>query len=234
VPVDPVGGVPSRQGLVLSALGSVGRTDAQAAEWLEKRECPDGGWEFRRTDPSAPCSATAQVTGYALQGLAAVGRRVPDDAIPALRRLQDPDGGFWSFPRNTDSAATAFALQGLIAAGEDPNSDRWRRGTGANATTPFGALARCTTPPGGFSLFPGGAPEVALTARVAVAAAGQPLPLNPTVSTDSGDSEAGQDSTTASPPSGDSFSVLPLIGLMVLAAAVVGAVYAYRRKQQAL
>ncbi len=234
VPVDPLGGIPSRQGLVLSALGSVGRTDAQAAEWLEERECPDGGWGFRRTDPSAPCSATAQVTGYALQGLAAVGRRVPDDAIPALHRLQDPDGGFWSYPGNTDSAATAIALQGLIASGEDPNSDRWRQGTGPDAATPFTALTRFTTPPGGFSLFPGAEPEVALTARVAIAAAGQPLPLNPTVSTDTGDSQAGTDSTTAAPNSGDSFSVLPLLGLMLVAAAVVGAIYAYRRKQQAL
>ena len=184
VPGDPAGGVPSRQGLVLSALGSVGRTDAQAADWLEERECSDGGWEFRRTDPSSSCSATAQVTGFALQGLAAVGRRVPEDAIPALRRLQDPDGGFWSFPHNTDALATALRAPGADRGRRGPQPESLAQGHRRECRDPLRRPRPLQHRSGGFTLFPGSAPDVALTARVAIAAAGQPLPLSPTVTTD--------------------------------------------------
>jgi hypothetical protein len=231
---DPLGGVPSRQALVLSALGAVGRTDAGAAEWLEERQCPDGGWQFSRTDPSSDCSATPEVTGFALQGLAAAGRAVPPEAITALARIQNSDGGFSLFPGTTDAQATALALQGLIAAGQDPNTDRWRQGRGARAATPFGALTRFSTVSAGFALYAGGPADVPTTARVVVAAAGQPLPLSPTVPTEQAEPESESDETTAVGGSDDSFSLVPLLGLMLVAAAVTGAVYAYRRSRQAL
>jgi hypothetical protein len=237
---DPLGGIPARQGLVLSALGADGRTDAGAAEWLEQRACPDGGWQFDRTDPTASCDADPVTTGYAIQGLAAVGRDISPRAVDSLARLQDPDGGFPLLPGLTDPLATAVGLQGLLAAGEDPNTDRWRKGTGADAATPFGALERFDTDPsGGFSPAPHTPPDAALTSRVVIAAAGQPLPLAATTpdtgqgDTGSGGSPDTQSSNTAAGPS-DSFSAVPLVAVAAVVLGVVAGIYAYRRRHQAL
>jgi hypothetical protein len=235
---DPLGGIPSRQGLVLSALGSVGRTDADAAEWLEQRQCPTGGWQFDRISPNAPCAPDPVTTGYAVQGLAAVGREVPTSAIDTLARLQQPDGGFPLFPAVTDALATALGLQALIAAGEDPNTDRWRKGSGAAAATPFDALLRFDTDASaGFSTRPDTPPDTRLTSRVVIAAAGQPLPLAPADPTAGADESTGsQDpgTTTAAEESSDSFSAVPLVVVAVGALAGVGALYAYRRRRHAL
>lgn len=249
---DPIGGAPARQGLVLSALGAAGRTDAGAADWLEMRQCPDGGWQFRRIDPSTPCQASPDVTGYAVQGLAAVGRQIPPDAIDALARMQRPDGGFGLFGTRSDAFGTALGLQALIAAGQDPNTQRWRKGTGAAAATPFQALLRyATDPSGGFSLQPNQPPDASWTARVVIAAAGQPLPLaasdpelgdqdgaaasDPNASNTTGASGSGSSTDSGGITTGsDSFSPIPLLAGGAVALGIVGAIYAYRRRRQAL
>ena len=237
---DPVGGVASRQGLVLSALGSAGRTDAGAADWLEQRQCPDGGWQFRRVDPTSSCSATPDVTGYAMMGLAAVGREVPRRAIRALERMQQPDGGFGLNGTVSDSLGTALALQGLIAAGQDPNTQQWRKGTGADSATPFDVLLRfATDTSGGFSLQPNGPPDPSLTSRVIPAAAGQPLPLaapDPLGADSSGQdpNSSGTTATSATSTSSDSFSAISLLGAGAVALAVIGVVYGVRRRRQAI
>lgn len=249
---DPVGGVPARQAVVLSALGAAGRTDAGAAEWLEARQCPDGGWQFQRTDPGTRCRPTPEVTGYAMQGLAAVGRAVPPSAVDALGRLEQDDGTF-SRPGTAGNAfGTAIALQGLLAAGQDPNTARWRKGTGAGAVSPFFALLRFATDrSGGFSLEPKGPPDPSLTARVVLAAAGQPLPIaaaDPTLgdangvapSTPGGSDSAGSSGSTSSSESGgtttgsEGFSPVRLLGGAVVVIGVVASIYAYRRRRQAL
>jgi hypothetical protein len=175
---DPFGDIGIRQSLVLSALGAAGRTDAGAADWLERRECPDGGWALQQGDGTGPCTASPHTTGFALQGLSAIGREVPRRALRALSRLQRPDGGFGQLYPDSDALATAAALQGLIAAGVDPNTDRWRKGTGGDAATPFTAILRFSmNQSGGFSLLKSGAPDAGVTAQVTIAAAGQRLPL---------------------------------------------------------
>lgn len=246
---DPLGGVPSRQGLALSALGAAGRTDPVAADWLEARQCPDGGWQFRRIDPSSACSATPDVTGYAVMGLSAVGRGVPPDTVDALARMQRPDGGFGLFGTISDALGSALGLQALIASGQDPNTQRWRRGTGDAAATPFQALLRfAVDTSGGFSLQPHSPPDPSLTARAVIAAAGQPLPIatpDPELgdqngappgdvgSSDTAASSSGSDSTSSS-GSTDTFSLGGLFGGGAIALGIVGCIYVYRRRRQAL
>jgi hypothetical protein len=226
----------------------VGRTDAGAADWLQQLECPNGGWQYDRVDPAAPCAAEAITTGYVMQGLAAVGRGVPPDAIQFLDEVQQPDGGFPLLPGVTDLTATAVGLQGLIAAGEDPNTNRWRKGSGAGSATPFTALIRRNTDVGGgFSQQPDDPPDANLTSRVVPGVAGQPLPIaaaapvvDPGVGTpgSGGDSTdtAGSDSTQTANPAGDAagFSPLTLLGLAAGSSAIVAVIYAFRRRRQAI
>ena len=57
-------------------------------------------------------------------------RRRPRRAVAFIRRQQNPDGGFPSQPGGESNAqSTAWAVQGLIAAGVDPGSLHRRRGS---------------------------------------------------------------------------------------------------------
>ncbi len=238
---DPLGDVAIRQALVLSALGAAGRTDADAATWLERRECPDGGWALQQIDAPKACVASPYTTGYAMEGLAAVGREVPRRAVRALSQLQRPDGGFGQIFPESDALATAVALQGLIAAGVDPNTDRWRKGSGADASTPFLALLRFSGNSGGFSTVQSSMPDPGVTARVAIAAAGQPLPLLPSGPQPepggNGSGGSGGDTSSATGSNGTTtgsqgFSGGVLVGGGVGALVVIGGFYVLRRRRQ--
>ena len=100
----------------------------------------DGGWKYDLGD-SVWNVTDATHTGLALQALIAAGVAsgdpgiVPDtvieDAIAFLRNTQGTDGG-WE-----GANATAYAIQGLLAAGEDLDSNDWA----IDGRTPFTALA---------------------------------------------------------------------------------------------
>jgi hypothetical protein len=68
-------------------------------------------------------------TGAALQAIAAAGRRssrVVTRAIAYLRKAQHSDGGFGQMAVGDSNAqSTAFAVQGLVAAGRNPR--KWKR-----------------------------------------------------------------------------------------------------------
>ncbi len=78
----------------------------------EKRHGWGYTWGFETTD--------ANSTALAIQAYAATGEPVPDGALGALRKLQDPTCGGWSFtwagPRRTDPdpGATIGAVLGLL------------------------------------------------------------------------------------------------------------------------
>ena len=74
------------------------------------------------------------MTGAAIQALVAAGRgRAPrrvEKALAYLRDAQRPDGGFPEFPGEAESnvASTAWAVQGIWAAGENPEDLAHRLG----------------------------------------------------------------------------------------------------------
>jgi hypothetical protein len=101
----------------------------RAADWLITQQDDDGGWSWEikggRTE--------ADMTGAAIQALQAAGR--PDSeaerkALQYLREMQNPDGGFPEIPGEAESnvASTAWAVQGIWAAGQDPET--WVKGSG--------------------------------------------------------------------------------------------------------
>jgi prenyltransferase beta subunit len=113
-----------------------------AARWLARQQNSDGGFGFgRRGGPS-----DVDDTGAVLQALAAarVGGTVDARAVRYLARAQNLDGGF---PQQTGGASnaqsTAFAIQGLAAAGRRPAAF-----TRAGSRSPVGYLQTLVTPAG--------------------------------------------------------------------------------------
>ena len=110
--------------IALRAAGATGSLEPTLA-WLRRVQNDDGGWGDVPGSPS-----TADGTGAVLQALS------PDSkasrrGLSYLRQAQRPGGGF---PLGGNSAvnsqSTAWAVQGILAAGGDPDS--FRRG-GASA-----------------------------------------------------------------------------------------------------
>ncbi|HEX6666919.1 MAG TPA: prenyltransferase/squalene oxidase repeat-containing protein [Solirubrobacterales bacterium] len=120
-------GQPSATALAAIALRTAGATGGVEANlgWLHGAQNEDGGWG---ESVGAPSSANA--TGAVLQALSP-GTKVSKAGLSYLRNTQRQGGGFATGADgavNTES--TAWAVQGIVAAGGDPND--FRRG-GASA-----------------------------------------------------------------------------------------------------
>jgi hypothetical protein len=154
------------------ALRSAGVTPpAQTLAWLARQQDHDGGFNFA----TAPGSSDVDDTGAALEALAgdSAARGVTARAVRFIRRQQNRDGGFPSEVGATSNAqSTAFAVQGLIAAGTALSSlphgtpDRYLRALSSRR----GAVAYAR----GVKLAP-----VWVTSEAVMALAGKPLPLTP-------------------------------------------------------
>jgi len=161
--------------LALRAAGHSARLSAvrEAAGWIERQQNADGGFAFGMRGSRSDVDDT----GAALQALAAAGarnRRVPGLAIGYLVRSQNPDGGFpQQYGGESNAQSTAWAVQGLIAAGRSPGGVR-RRGS----RSPVGYLQSLIAPAGSvrYSRTSAQAP-VWVTATALVALAGKTFPV---------------------------------------------------------
>jgi prenyltransferase beta subunit/uncharacterized membrane protein len=145
----------------------------QAAGWIERQQNADGGFSFgAHGSPS-----DVDDTGAALQALADAGAHnahILAAAAGYLIRSQSPDGGLpqqYGGPSNAQS--TAWAIQGLIAAGHNPGAVR-RRGS----RTPIGYLESLRAPDGSIRYSRTGAQTpVWVTAQALIALAGRTFPV---------------------------------------------------------
>jgi hypothetical protein len=150
-----------------------GRVQA-AIKWLARQQNPDGGFGFAKRGTASDIDNT----GSSLQALAAAGRRASKQArkaIAFLRAHQNPDGGFPLSPGGASNAqSTAWAIQGLIAAGRNPGS--LKRG----GRSPVAFLRTLTGPDGAvrYSRTSKQTP-VWVTGQALTALAGKPFPLAP-------------------------------------------------------
>ena len=155
-----------------SGVPSGDRNLVRAARWLLRQQNADGGWNVARRGGASGVDDTS----YAIQALRAVGRgrsRAASRGATFLVRRQNADGGFplgRSGPSNAQS--TAYAVQGLVAAG--------RRLPRRGGRTPLRYLATLTEPSGRvrYSRTSAQTP-VWVTAQVLAAMARKPFPLRP-------------------------------------------------------
>ena len=144
----------------------------RAVAWILRQQNADGGWNVARRGRSSGVDDTA----YALQALAAAGRRSSRAVARGARfliRRQNADGGFPIGRSGASNAqSTAYAVQGLVAAG--------RRLPRRNGRTPLRFLATLTEPSGRvrYSRTSVQTP-VWVTAQVIAAMARKPFPLRP-------------------------------------------------------
>jgi hypothetical protein len=111
----------------------------------------DGGWEFMEGFGS-----DAQTTALVLQGLLAAGvstsTKVVSNGLGFLKTQQMDDGGIAYQDRQygSDVNATAFAIQAIAAAEQDPITGTWRTLSGTLFTSPISYLLDVQLPDGSF------------------------------------------------------------------------------------
>lgn len=136
---------------------------SQAVSTILARQEFDGSWD------------SIDMTAAAIQALREYARRggsigVSDavsDARSYVRAHQDQYGGF-----GENSATTAWAIQAIVALGEDPSD--WKTSSGK---TPWTALAEYQTSSGGFAWRHGDSASPFMTAYAVPALLGDPLPI---------------------------------------------------------
>ncbi len=162
------------------ALRAVGHSSGfasirEAAGWIERQQNSDGGFSF------GTHGSTSDVddTGTALQALVDAGARnarVLGAAADYLIRSQNPDGGLpQQYGGESNAQSTAWATQGLIAAGRNPATVR-RRGS----RSPLGYLESLIAPGGSVRYSrTGSQTPVWVTAQALIALAAKTFPVGP-------------------------------------------------------
>jgi len=158
--------------LALRSAGVSGGPLPRAQRWLAAQQDHDGGFNFA----VAGGASDVDDTGAALEALAGDGAAggVRARAVAFLGRQQDRDGGFPSQPGTGSNAqSTAWAIQGLEAAGVSP--DGFHRG---GAPSPLAYLDSLEGP-GGAVRYARGMTQtpVWVTGEALMAMAGRPLPV---------------------------------------------------------
>jgi energy-coupling factor transport system substrate-specific component len=159
-----------------AGISASGPTLAAAARWIAHQQNPDGGFSFA----ARGSASDVDDTGAALQGLidagVARGSVAVARAVSYLEHAQNLDGGLPMEPGEESNAqSTAWAIQGLVAAGRDVESVR-RSGS----RSPLGYLQSLLAPNGSvrYSRTSAQAP-VWVTAQALAALAEAPLPVGP-------------------------------------------------------
>lgn len=124
------GANPGSQAWAMMGTAALSQTvPASATQYLKTAQKADGGWEWI-TGGGTDTNGTA----LAIQALVAAGEPVTSSAIVSglnyLESAQNEDGGFPYSPTSpwgtdSDTNSTAYVVQALLAAGEDPLTSTW-------------------------------------------------------------------------------------------------------------
>ncbi len=145
----------------------------KAVGWIEQQQNGDGGFGFG----AHGSRSDVDDTGAALQALAVAGARnrgVPARAVGYLTRSQGADGGFpQQYGGESNAQSTAWAVQGLIAAGVSPASLRHK-----GSRSPVAYLESLLAPNGSIRYSRTSAQTPAwVTAQALIALAGKTFPV---------------------------------------------------------
>ncbi len=146
-----------------------------AGRWLERQQEPDGGFGFATRGGGSDVDDTAAVA----QAIVASAGHSPAPLARAARylvRAQNPDGGYPQQPGGESNAqSTAWAIQGLIAAGRDPAAI-----TREGSCSPLAYLESLVGPDGSVRYSrTGSQTPVWVTAQALTALAGKTFPIEP-------------------------------------------------------
>lgn len=130
----------------------------EAAEWVVAQQNENGSWPAVCPRSGAECAPAGSdpednvdMTGAAIEALNAAGlanTSAQDKALEYLRQAQLLDGGFPEGLGEGESnvASTAWAVQGIWAAGGDPET--WRTGAGGTSEEPLDYMTSMQQPDG--------------------------------------------------------------------------------------
>ena len=156
------------------ALAAHLRRSAKRRGWIERQQNADGGFGFGGARLARATSTTRARRCRRSPPPGARNRRVLGLATGYLTRSQNPDGGFpQQYGGESNAQSTAWAVQGLIAAGRDPAGVR--RG---GSRSPLGYLESLIAPGGSvrYSRTSAQTP-VWVTAQALIALAGKTFPV---------------------------------------------------------
>jgi len=162
--------------LRVAGVSPTGPTLGAAGRWLAAQQNSDGGFSFATRGDSSDVDDTAAalqglIDSGAARGAASVGR-----AVSYIEHAQNLDGGFPEEPGGESNAqSTAWAVQGLIAAGRNPETVKH-----SGSRSPVGYLQSLLAPNGSvrYSRTSAQSP-VWVTAQALTALAGRPFPIGP-------------------------------------------------------
>jgi hypothetical protein len=165
---------------ILGVVATGETVPANATQYLKSLVQSDGGWGW-----SGGLSTDTNATALALQALIAAGEPLTSPIITQglayLRSAQNDDGGFPYAPDPTSSPAsdansTAYVVQAIRAAGQDPNGAEWSKGS----DNPISFLLSLQLPDGSFEWKQGSGSNALATYQAVVALLGRPFPLKTT------------------------------------------------------
>ncbi len=151
---------------------------AEAVQALKTTQNEDGGWEFGTWSTTSDTNGTA----VAIQALIAAGEAVSSTAVTRgldyLASTQNADGGFPYDPKSpygtdSDTNSTAYVVQAIVAAGEDPTAGRWLKGN----KHPITYLMSMQLADGTFEWQPGQGANLLATQQAVPALLYRPFPL---------------------------------------------------------
>jgi hypothetical protein len=154
--------------IALRTAGASGGLDTTLS-WLRSVQNDDGGWG---DEPGLPSNAEA--TGSVLQSLSS-GSKASGRGLSYLRQTQVKGGGYrLGGNGGVNSQATAWAVQGILAAGGDPDSFR----RGGSSALDYLAASQASDGHFRYSKSSDQTP-IWVTGQVLVAASGNYLPISP-------------------------------------------------------
>jgi len=149
----------------------------EAIAYLKGLAQPGSGFEW-----GPGWGADTNATALAMQALIATGEPISSplvmDGLAYLRAAQNEDGGFPYQPdspwgTDSDANSTAYVIETLRAAGEDPNGAAWSKG----ANTPISFLMSLQMDDGSFEWQGGQGSNLLATEQAVVALLGRTFPL---------------------------------------------------------
>ncbi len=163
---------------ILGTLAFRQEIPMKAIEYLKSSAQPDGGWEWM-----AGLTSDTNTTALAIQALIAAGEPISStvvvNALNFLKTSQNEDGGFpydpdSSWGTQSDTNSTAYVVQAIWAAGQDPTVDPWV----INQTNPIEFLLNMQLEDGSFEWQDGSGSNLLATQQAIPALLGNPYPFH--------------------------------------------------------